>query len=57
MTFDYLPYHHTSVGTDQELLFSDTEPMDAAGKAPNPPNEFLEAKRQASAGTLVRGRG
>lgn len=44
------------MGTDQELLFSDTEPMDAAGKAPNPPNEFLEA-RQTWTGTLVRGRG
>lgn len=57
MAFDYLLYHHTSVGTDQELLFSGTEPMDAAGKAPGPPNEFLEVERQTWAGTLVRGRG
>ena len=41
----------------KSFFFSDTEPMAAARKAPNPPNEFLKAKRQTWAGTLVRGRG
>lgn len=42
MALHYLPQHHMSLGTDQELLFSDTEPMAAAEKAPNSPYEFLE---------------